>query len=79
VYGFKLADQLVKHTSYLKRKTFDSKYNFVLRERVLHETQKGSIWNQKAFSYGDSRRTRLEPFSESVVIVGLCVERVQEM
>ena len=30
--------------------------------RVLLGTKKGSSWNQKGFSYGDSQRTLLEPF-----------------
>jgi hypothetical protein len=29
---------------------------------VVHGTKKGSTWNQKGLSYGDSRRTLLEPF-----------------
>ena len=36
-------------------------------ERVLPGTIKGSTWNQKGFSYGDSQRTLLEAFFFKIV------------
>jgi hypothetical protein len=43
-------------------------------QRSLPGTKKGSSWNQKGFSYGDSRKTLLEPFFLRVCDLGEITE-----